>query len=60
MTTPNKYPPILQLSDFRHLTPALRSKIDALNHFVEQNHKGYDNRVSVHNPDELFGTPAWH
>jgi hypothetical protein len=53
MTTPNKFPPILQLSDFRHLTTALGTKIDAFNQFLETNHKGYDNRISVHNPDEF-------
>jgi hypothetical protein len=52
MTTPNKFPPILQLSDFRHLTASLQTKIDAFNQFLETNHKGYDNRVSIHNPDE--------
>jgi hypothetical protein len=52
MTSPNKFPPLLQLSDFRHLTTNLRSRIDQFNAFIKQNHKGYDNRVSVHNPDE--------
>ncbi|HEY7115577.1 MAG TPA: hypothetical protein VH475_03265 [Tepidisphaeraceae bacterium] len=57
MTSPNKFPPIMQLSDFRHLTPGLQTKIDAFNQFLENNHKGYDNRISVNNPDE-YGKAA--
>jgi hypothetical protein len=57
MTTAGKYPPILQLSDFRHLSASLQTKIDGFNSFLEQNHKGYDNRISVYNPDE-YGKAA--
>ncbi len=53
MTTPNKYPPILQLSDFRHLTAALQTKIDNFNTFLGAHHIGYDNRISVFNPTEM-------
>jgi Tfp pilus assembly protein PilX len=53
-TVPNfaKGPPIYMLSDFHHLTPALGAKIDAFNTFLAANHNGYDNRISVNNPDE--------
>ena len=52
MATPNKYPPIFMLSDFRHLNSTLASKIDAFNDFLKANHNGYDNRISVNNADE--------
>jgi len=53
-TIPNfgKGPPIYMLSDFKHLTPALGSKIDAFNNFLQANHNGYDNRINVNNVDE--------
>ena len=35
MATPNKYPPVCMLSDFAHLTPALKTKIDELRHVPE-------------------------
>ncbi len=53
MATANKYPPVLMLSDFRHLSTSLRNKIDAFNDFLQENHPGYDNRINVNNPDEL-------
>lgn len=53
MSTPNKYPPFLLLSDFRHLTAGLRNRIDAFQNFVAANHNGYANRISVHNPGEF-------
>ncbi|HEX8916122.1 MAG TPA: hypothetical protein VF796_27485 [Humisphaera sp.] len=52
MATANKYPPYLLLSDFRHLKPALKTKIDTFNDFLAANHNGYDNRVSANNPVE--------
>ena len=53
MATPGKYPPFLLLSDFRHLTTGLRTRIDAFNTFASANHNGFDNRISVHNPIEF-------
>lgn len=58
MATPNKYPPIYALSDFRHLNAALANKIDSFNDFLQQHHKGYDNRVNVHDPDEYAKATA--
>lgn len=52
MATANKYPPYLLLSDFRHLTPGIQTKIDNFNAFLAANHNGYDNRVSQNNPVE--------
>lgn len=60
MATANKYPPVLMLSDFRHLSTALRDKIDDFNDFLKENHPGYDNRVNVNNPDELALATAAH
>lgn len=53
MATPNKYPPFLLLSDFRHLKPSLKTKIDSFNTFLKAEHNGYDNRINVHNPGEF-------
>ncbi len=53
MATPNKYPPLLMLSDFRHLTAALTSRIDQFNTFLEDHHRGYDNRLNVHDAVEF-------
>lgn len=53
MATPNKYPPVLMLSDFRHLNTALKDRIDTFNTFLKNNHPGYDNRINVNNPDEM-------
>lgn len=47
MSTANKFPPLLMLSDFRHTSPALASKIDAFNQYIETNNLGYHNRVPV-------------
>lgn len=52
MATPNKYPPYLLLSDFRHLKPSLKTRIDNFNAFLKATHNGYDNRVAVHHPGE--------
>src|SRR6266850_1089323 len=52
MVAPNRNPPLLMLSDFRHLTPTLKSKIDAFSDFCERNHAGFDNRISTDNPIE--------
>ncbi|MGH7215261.1 MAG: hypothetical protein ACREIT_10910, partial [Tepidisphaeraceae bacterium] len=52
MATANKLPPVLALSDFRHLTASLKTSIDAFDAFVKVNHNGYDNRISVHHATE--------
>jgi Tfp pilus assembly protein PilX len=53
MATANRYPPVLMLSDFRHLNTSLRDRIDGFNTFLEGIHPGYDNRINVNNPDEI-------
>jgi hypothetical protein len=52
MATASKYPPILQLPDFRHLDSTLATRIDQWSAFLKANHAGYDNRVSVNDEDE--------
>lgn len=62
MAVPNKYPPILMLSDFMHFDPALKSKLDTWNKFLQgsttvsgvtvKNHQGYDNRININNKIE--------
>jgi Tfp pilus assembly protein PilX len=52
MTSAGKYPPILMLSDFKHLTSNLKSKIESFESFLEVNHRGYDNRIFVNDPLE--------
>lgn len=52
MSTANKFPPYLLMSDFRHLKPSLQTKIDAFYNFLEANHNGYDGRISANNPVE--------
>lgn len=52
MATASKYPPLLCLSDFRNLTPALTTRIDGFRQFLKTNHAGYDNRVNVENATE--------
>lgn len=52
MATASKYPPLLQLTDFRHLDSALATKIDQWSAFLKQHHSGYDNRVSINDSDE--------
>jgi hypothetical protein len=53
VTTTNKWPPVLMLSDFRHLTTNLKNKVDAFNAFLKANHQGYDNRIFVNDPIEF-------
>jgi Tfp pilus assembly protein PilX len=52
MTTAGKYPPILMLSDFKHLTPTLKTKIENFEAFLKTNHKGYDGRIYAYDPVE--------
>jgi len=52
MATPSKYPPILQLTDFRHLNSTLATQIDQWGAFLKANHSGFDNRVSINNESE--------
>lgn len=53
MVTPNKYPPFISLSDFKHLTPALDTQLNSFEAFLKANHSGYDGRISVNNPKEF-------
>jgi hypothetical protein len=53
MTVPGKYPPIYSLSDFRSLTPGLTTRLDQFDNFLKAIHRGYDNRISVNDPDEF-------
>ncbi len=53
MLTPNKYPPFISLSDFKHLTPALDTKINNFESFLASNHTGLDGRISVNNANEF-------
>jgi len=53
MATPGKYPPIFMLSDFAHLNSTLNAQITSFNAFLDANHKGYDNRINVNDPDEF-------
>ncbi len=48
----SKGPPVYMLSDFRHLTPALQTKIDNFDSFLQAHHNGYDNRINVNNATE--------
>lgn len=52
MATASKYPPILSLSDFRHLDGDLTDQLDDWAQFLQDNHDRYDNRISVNNADE--------
>jgi hypothetical protein len=62
MATANKYPPILMLSDFMHLDDDLTESLEGWNEYLQDNstylgqtvpnHSGYDNRISVNNPQE--------
>lgn len=52
MATANKFPPLLMLSDFMHFDAALATQLTAWNQFLQSNHNGYDNRISVNNPVE--------
>ena len=58
MATPDKFPPLLQLSDFTHFDSALATKIAAFQAFLASKHTGYDNRVSVNNATELAAATA--
>ncbi len=53
MATAGKYPPVYMLSDFAHLNSTLNAQITAFNAFLDANHKGYDNRIDVNDPDEF-------
>ena len=53
MVTPGKYPPVYSLSDFKELTPNLKSRIGAFETWLKANHSGYDGRVSAGNPPEF-------
>ena len=52
MMTPNKYPPFISLSDFKHLTPALDTKLNNFESYLASNHTGLDGRISVNNANE--------
>ena len=52
MATPSKFPPFISLSDFKHLTPTLDTKITNFEAFLKANHSGYDGRISVNNAKE--------
>jgi hypothetical protein len=58
MANANKFPPLLMLSDFMHFDTALRDQLNAWNTFLQANHNGYDNRVSVDNPVEYAAAAA--
>jgi hypothetical protein len=47
MATANKYPPLLVLSDFRHLTPALTARVEAFDAFLKARPGNWDNRISI-------------
>jgi Tfp pilus assembly protein PilX len=62
MATPNKFPPLLMLSDFTHFDDQLKQRCEEWNEFLQgtsiinsqpvPNHSGYDNRINVNNPQE--------
>jgi Tfp pilus assembly protein PilX len=62
MATPNKFPPLLMLSDFTHFDDQLKDWIEDWNEYLVSDgnydgstvphHEGYDNRISVNNPQE--------
>jgi Tfp pilus assembly protein PilX len=62
MTTANKNPPILMLSDFTHFDAALKTKVEAFEAYLKgsgiykgksvKNHTGFDGRISVNNEAE--------
>ena len=47
MGTANKYPPIYMLSDFTHLSTALRNRVNAWQAMLESQDKDYDGSISV-------------
>jgi hypothetical protein len=58
MTNPNKFPPILMLSDFTHFDEELKTAVEGWSEFLQgstagtPNHEGYDNRISANNEQE--------
>lgn len=62
MTTANKFPPLLMLSDFMHFDDQLKDRLEDWNAFLQDsttvdgqtvpNHSGYDNRISLNNAHE--------
>jgi hypothetical protein len=51
MGTAGKFPPLLQLSDFKSLTSSLTSKINSFEKFLENNHSSYDGRIRSSDPE---------
>jgi Tfp pilus assembly protein PilX len=58
MGTPNKFPPILMLSDFMHFDTTLANRLTMWNSWLQQNHSGFDNRVSANNAAEYSAAVA--
>lgn len=58
MATANKYPPLLMLSDFMHFDETLADQLRAWNAFLQANHNGFDNRISVNNSVEYAAATA--
>ncbi len=62
MSTPNKFPPLLMLSDFTHFDAQLADAVEDWNEHLQgstvvdgreiPHHSGYDNRISMNNPQE--------
>ena len=52
MTVPGKYPPIYAISDFRSLNATLTNRLNSFDNFAKAIHRGYDNRISVSDPEE--------
>ena len=57
MATASKMPPILSLSDFRHLSEDLEERIDDFDQFCRDHHGYYDNRVPAGALTESYGFP---
>jgi Tfp pilus assembly protein PilX len=47
MATPGKFPPVLALSDFKHLKTSLTNKVNQLQGIIEGNPGNYDNRIHI-------------
>jgi Tfp pilus assembly protein PilX len=45
MATANKFPPLLSLSDFKHLKPSLTTRVNAFEAFLKSRPGNFDNRV---------------
>ncbi|MDP9175400.1 MAG: hypothetical protein M3O30_16280 [Planctomycetota bacterium] len=58
MGTPNKFPPYVALSDFKHLTPALDTAVTNFESFLKTNHQGLDGRISIQNQTEWNAAKA--